>query len=71
MAKKGGNPQPFLTNGEKPMAEQPLSVRVEVDIDAYVRSLANRTQWLRQAIVEKYERDIREKGSTPATPNPQ
>lgn len=64
MAKKGGNPQPFLTNGEKPMAEQPLSVRVEADIDAYVRSLANRTQWLRQAIAEKYQRDLQEKDAT-------
>ncbi len=46
------------------MAEQPLSVRVEADIDAYVRSLANRTQWLRQAIAEKYQRDLQEKDAT-------
>lgn len=54
----------FESPYEKPMAERPLSVRVEVDIDTYVRSLSNRTEWLRQAIVEKYERDLREKGKT-------
>ncbi len=48
----------FESPYEKPMAERPLSVRVEVDIDTYVRSLSNRTEWLRQAIVEKYERDL-------------
>ena len=50
------------------MAEKPLSVRVEADIDAYVRSLANRTGWLREAIVEKYERDLKEKGITGDAP---
>lgn len=54
----------FESPYEKPMAEKPLSVRVEADIDAYVRSLANRTGWLREAIVEKYERDLKEKGIT-------
>lgn len=54
----------FESPYEKPMAERPLSVRVEVDVDTYVRSLSNRTEWLRQAIVEKYERDLREKGKT-------
>jgi hypothetical protein len=61
----------FESPYEKPMAEKPLSVRVEADIDAYVRSLANRTEWLRQAIAEKYERDLQEKGEKPATPNAQ
>lgn len=58
----------FESPYEKPMAEKPLSVRVEADIDAYVRSLANRTGWLREAIVEKYERDLKEKGITGDAP---
>lgn len=48
----------FESPYEKPMAEKPLSVRVEVDIDAYVRSLPNRTEWLREVIADAYERDI-------------
>lgn len=39
------------------MAEQPLSVRVGVKIDQYVRSLPNRAEWLRSAIEEKYEKE--------------
>ncbi len=59
----------FESPYEKPMAEKPLSVRVEVDIDAYVRSLANRTGWLREAIAEKYQRDLQEKGITGSAAN--
>lgn len=42
---------------EEPMAEKPLSVRVTAVVDAYVRSQPSMTQWLREAIAEKYERD--------------
>lgn len=56
----------FESPYEKPMAEKPLSVRVEAEIDAYVRSLSNRTEWLREAIVEKYRRDLKEKGTNNA-----
>lgn len=59
----------FESPYEKPMAEKPLSVRVEADIDAYVRSLANRTEWLREAIGEKYARDLQEKGMNNGAPN--
>ena len=56
MAKKGGNPQNFVKCSEE-MAEKPLSVRVPVAIDQYVRSLPNRTEWLREAILEKKQRE--------------
>lgn len=59
----------FESPYEKPMAEKPLSVRVEADIDAYIRSLANRTEWLREAIGEKYQRDLKEKGTNDAASN--
>ena len=39
------------------MAERPLSVRLPVDLDAQVRSLSNRTEWLRDAILEKLQRE--------------
>lgn len=56
MARKGGNPQKFFKHLEE-MSETPLSVRVPVDLDLYVRSLPNRTEWLRQAIAEKRQRE--------------
>jgi hypothetical protein len=56
MAKKGGNPQNFIKCSEE-MAEKPLSVRVSVELDQYVRSLPNRTEWLRAAIREKKQRE--------------
>lgn len=56
MAKKGGNPQNF-NNPERTFAPQPLTVRVETHLDEYVRSLPNRTEWLRQAIAAQAERD--------------
>ncbi|MBW4641244.1 MAG: hypothetical protein KME05_24125 [Gloeocapsa sp. UFS-A4-WI-NPMV-4B04] len=43
------------------MAERPLSVRVTAELDKQVRSLPNRTEWLREAIAEKLERDKQKK----------
>lgn len=56
---------------DEPMSEQPLAVRVPLSQDKYVRSLPNKTEWLRQAIAEKYARDLQEKGATQGTPNPE
>lgn len=56
MKKRRGNPQQFFKHPEE-MAETPLSVRVPVDIDRYVRSQPNRTEWLRQAIAAQIEAD--------------
>ena len=50
------------------MAEKPVAVRLAKEIDAYVRSLPNRTEWLREAIAEKYQKDLQE-GAQQATPN--
>lgn len=57
MAKEGGNPQNF-NNPEKTFADKPLTVRVEIYLDTFVRSLPNRTEWLREAITEKYQREM-------------
>lgn len=43
---------------EEPLAAKSLSVRVSVELDAWVRSLPNRTEWLRKAIADAYEKEI-------------
>jgi hypothetical protein len=47
----------FQKQGDTPMAKTPLSVRMPEDIDAIVRAKPNRTQWLRDAILEKLDRE--------------
>lgn len=47
----------FVKFHQEEMAEQPLSVRVNAELDKFVRSLPNRTEWLREAITEKYNRE--------------
>lgn len=42
---------------EEPLAAKSLSVRVNVELDTFVRSLPNRAEWLRQAIADAYERE--------------
>lgn len=36
---------------------KPVSVMLPPDLDNWVRSLENRSEWIRKAIVEKYERE--------------
>lgn len=43
----------YKVKGDYPLAKSPLSVRVPEDIDAYIRSLPDRNNWLQNAIVEK------------------
>ncbi len=47
----------FVKFHQEEMGVQPLSVRVNAQLDKFVRSLPNRTEWLREAIAEKYERE--------------
>lgn len=47
----------FQQQNDVPMAKTPLSVRMPEDIDAIVRAKPNRTQWLRDAILEKLDRE--------------
>lgn len=53
----------FQPKGDAPMAERPLSVRLPSDVDAKVRSLPNRTEWLRDAILEKLQREAEQVAS--------
>ena len=50
----------FQVEGDVPKAVSPLSVRLPADLDAVVRSLPNRTEWLRDAILEKLQREASE-----------
>jgi len=36
---------------------KPVSVMLPPELDGWVRLLDNRSEWIRQAIVEKYERE--------------
>lgn len=47
----------FQKQNDIPMAKTPLSVRMPEDIDEIVRAKPNRTQWLRDAILEKLDRE--------------
>ena len=58
MARKGGNPLIYAKPlQDKPMAEAPFSVRLPLDLAEYVRALPNRTDWLREAIAQKRQRE--------------
>ncbi len=50
----------FNRKYEEPVSEQPLTVRVPLTIDRYVRSKADRTEWLRRAIAKAYYLEIAE-----------
>ncbi len=56
--KKRGNPQDFVKVGSEPVAEQPISVKLPLTIDAYVRSRPNRADWLRKVIAEAVKREM-------------
>ena len=66
MAKVGGNPQKFLKN-KVPLSERTTAVRLPVDIDRWVHSLPNKTEWLREAIAAQYMKDLGETDETVST----
>ena len=46
------------------VARKPVAVKLPPEIDEFVRSLPNRTEWLRNAIAAQYERDMAALGGT-------
>ena len=42
------------------VARKPVAVKLPPEIDEFVRSLPNRTEWLRNAIAAQYERDMQQ-----------
>ena len=47
--------KPFY--GDEAMAKNTISVRLPKYLDAYLRTLPNKMQWLREAAVEKWQRE--------------
>lgn len=43
----------YSIKGDRPLSKSPISVRLPEDVDAFVRSLPNRSQWLVEAILDK------------------
>jgi hypothetical protein len=57
------NPNPtyrYPKKSKEELAPQVVGVRLPVDMDKYVRSLPNKTEWLRQAIAAQIERDMQQ-----------
>jgi hypothetical protein len=51
--------------GDQALAERPTQVRLTVEIEAAVRSLPNRAEWLRRVITEAAQRELlNEDGAT-------
>jgi len=48
----------FQPTGVEPLADKPTAVFLPKDVDAYVRSLPNKADWLRNAIAEAMSKDI-------------
>jgi hypothetical protein len=56
-----GNPNPkckFTTDYPKKVAKKAVAVKLPIEVDEFVRSLPNRTDWLRQAIVAQFEKEM-------------
>jgi hypothetical protein len=81
---KGGNPAPvqnekFLAKRFQPatdlpegskLATKPLSVKVEADIDAWIRSLPQPSVWLRRAITDAALAEMRHEADVPRRDRP-
>jgi GTP1/Obg family GTP-binding protein len=55
------NLTPFPSVTSRPLAKKPSCVKVEVEIDEFVRSLSNPSRWLRDIIT----RAVKERNSAP------
>jgi hypothetical protein len=57
-----GNPNPKQKlkpqYGDKALSSKTVALRLPVEVDEFVRSLPNRTEWLRRAIADAYEREM-------------
>lgn len=49
----------FKPAGREPLADAPISVVLPKDLDAYVRGLRDRSEWLRDAVAQKRARELR------------
>lgn len=54
------NPNPkykLKSTSLEPLAESPITVRLSVELDKFVRSRPDRTEWLRRVIAEAVEKE--------------
>lgn len=47
----------FVSNSDVLLAKKPVAVMLPVVVDEYVRSLPNRTEWLRRVICDAVEKE--------------
>jgi hypothetical protein len=47
---------------DEPLAEHPLTVRVPVEIDRLIRSLPDKSAWMRRVLVEAATRELGSEG---------
>lgn len=45
-------PHQYKAIGEQPLSSRPIQVRLDADVDAVVRALPERSDWLRSVITE-------------------
>lgn len=58
MAARGDHGKKFLSKGLGTTTNQrPVAVKLPPEMDEYVRALPNKSEWLREAIREKIERE--------------
>lgn len=61
-----GNPNPkhkLTPVYDEPVADSPVSVKLPISLDEYVRSLPNRTEWLRAAIATQAAKDLQQQSA--------
>jgi hypothetical protein len=58
---------PIPRIGDEPLATQVLGTKVPKDIDAAVRALPNRSEWLRRVITEAAQRELLRQGDDEVT----
>ncbi len=57
MARKGGNPETYFRAKGSESVTKTITVKVSPTLEAFVKSLPNRSEWIREAITEKAERE--------------
>lgn len=58
MARKGGNPDTYYKSNYKgKVSKKAVAVKLPLELDEFVRSLPNQSDWIREAIAEKIERE--------------
>ena len=58
---QSGHSTRFQPAGDKPLAARPVSVTLPLELDAYVRSRPDRSEWLRQAIAAAAQKEAQKR----------